>query len=82
MRLSNVEHGHRLKERLKLKVIGVMTGRDELPDVLRLLNYRPEYFGAPFSDWLHDLLRGPSEWEVGERELFAAFTARLNHCVF
>src|SRR5439155_643566 len=25
---------------------------------------------------------GPSEWSVGERELFAAFTSRLNQCLF
>jgi hypothetical protein len=82
MRLSNVESGHRFKERMKLTLIGLMTGRDKLPDVLRLLNYRPEYFGAPYSNWLDGLLRGPSDWEVGERELFAAYTAKLNQCVF
>jgi hypothetical protein len=27
-------------------------------------------------------MRGPSEWTVGERELFAAFTSRLNQCPF
>jgi len=27
-------------------------------------------------------MRGPSTWSVGERELFAAFTSRLNQCVF
>jgi hypothetical protein len=27
-------------------------------------------------------MRGPSEWRVGERELFAAFTSRLNQCPF
>jgi len=27
-------------------------------------------------------MRGPSEWTVGERELFAAFVSRLNQCVF
>ena len=28
------------------------------------------------------LLRGPSAWSVGERELFAAFVSALNHCHF
>jgi len=27
-------------------------------------------------------MRGPSPWSVGERELFAAVTSRLNQCVF
>jgi len=28
------------------------------------------------------VMRGPSPWSVGERELFAAVTSRLNQCVF
>jgi hypothetical protein len=31
---------------------------------------------------VHEALRGPSEWSVGERELFAAYTSKLNHCRF
>jgi hypothetical protein len=27
-------------------------------------------------------MRGTSDWAVWERELFAAFTSRLNQCVF
>jgi hypothetical protein len=27
-------------------------------------------------------MRGPSDWTVAERELFAAFTSKLNQCVF
>ena len=28
------------------------------------------------------VMRGPSDWSVGERELFAAFVSRLNQCHF
>jgi hypothetical protein len=28
------------------------------------------------------VMRGPSEWSPGERELFAAFASHLNQCVF
>jgi hypothetical protein len=28
------------------------------------------------------VMRGPSEWTVGERELFAAYTSYLNRCPF
>jgi hypothetical protein len=44
--------------------------------------YRPEFFGKPYGDLVHLLLRGPSDWSVGERELFAAFTSHLNTCRF
>jgi hypothetical protein len=49
---------------------------------MRTVLYRPELFGKPYSDLIHALLRGPSDWSAGERELFAAFTSRLNTCRF
>jgi hypothetical protein len=51
-------------------------------DITRVLAYRPELFGEPFSIALQDVMRGPSEWSVGERELIAAFTSAKNQCVF
>jgi hypothetical protein len=51
-------------------------------DVVKALNYRPELFGGYFSELIHALLRGESTWSVGERELFAAYTAHLNKCPF
>src|SRR5438045_7391342 len=32
--------------------------------------YRPELFGAPFSELLQQVMKGPSEWTEAERELF------------
>jgi hypothetical protein len=54
----------------------------EPPDVLKTLHYRPELFGRPFSDTLEPAMHGPSDWSVGERELFAAFVSSLNQCPF
>ena len=51
-------------------------------DVVRTMSYRPELFGRPFSAALQRVMRGPSDWSVGERELFAAFVSRQNQCVF
>ena len=81
MRLKQVERGHRLPHKLILGMIRVMTGR-RAPDILRIVFYRPEFFGAPFSACLQAVMRGPSEWSVGERELFAAFVSRKNQCPF
>ena len=81
MRLRVVERGHRLRERLILIIAGALGGR-RVPDVVRTLFYRPELFGRPFSAWLQQVMRGPSDWSVGERELFAAFVSRRNNCPF
>lgn len=81
MRLDCVDNGHRLGDKLKLKLIKLIS-RKPAPDVIKTLMYRPGFFGGPFSTWVHDILRGPSEWSVGERELFAALTSKLNACDF
>jgi hypothetical protein len=81
MRLKQVERGHRLPQKLMLGMIRVMTGR-RAPDIVRTLFYRPELFGAQFSACLQPVMRGPSDWSVGERELFAAFVSRKNQCPF
>ena len=81
MRLRRVEHGHRLKEKFILGMIRVINQR-RAPDILRTLFYRPEFLGRPMSEWTQAVMRGPSEWSVAERELFAAFTSKLNQCVF
>ena len=66
--------------RLK-KLEQILPGTAE-PDVMRVLTYRPNLFGDPFSLCLENVMRGPSNWSVGERELFAAFVSRTNQCPF
>ena len=81
MRLTNVERGHRFRQKLILRSIRLMTRQDP-PDIVKALLYRPEYFGKPFGKWMQAVMRGPSEWSVGERELFGAFVSNLNGCRF
>ena len=81
MRLDNVSHGHRLKHRLLIKFIGLVS-RHRVPDVIKTLLYRGDFFGERFSEMTQGLLRGESAWTVGERELFASFTSRLEACHF
>jgi uncharacterized peroxidase-related enzyme len=64
-----------------LKLTHILTLAEPF-DVVKTLTYRPEYFGRHFCDLGHELLRGPSEWTIGERELFGAFTSSLNRCLF
>jgi hypothetical protein len=51
-------------------------------DISLALRYRPELFGAPFSQLLQEVMKGPSEWTEAERELFAAFVSLRNQCPF
>jgi hypothetical protein len=81
MRLAVVDAGHAPDEAAMLAEIRERTGRDPL-GVVKTLLYRPELFGLPFSDALEEVMRGPSEWSPGERELFAGFTSLLNQCPF
>ena len=51
-------------------------------DISLALRYRPELFGRPFGELLQQVMKGPSEWTEGERELFAAFVSVRNQCPF
>jgi hypothetical protein len=81
MRLAVVDAGHAPSEAEVLDVIRERSGNEPL-GVVKTLLYRPELFGRPFSEALHGVMRGPSDWTAGERELFAAFTSLLNQCPF
>ena len=81
MRLAVVDSGHEPPETAVLAGILERTGAEPL-GVVKTLLYRPELFGRPFSEALDRVMRGPSDWSSGERELFAAFTSLLNQCPF
>jgi len=81
VRLSVVDNGHAPAEAAMLEMIRERNGYEPF-GVIKTLMYRPELFGRPFSETLDQSMRGPSEWSPGERELFAAFTSRLNQCLF
>ena len=81
MRLAVVDRGHAADEAAVLDMIRERSGNEPL-GVVKTLLYRPELFGRPFSEALDVVMRGPSEWSAGERELFAAFASLLNQCPF
>ena len=80
MRLQRVHRGHKLPDKLKLAAMRLMAGH--APGVVRTLLYRKDFFGERFSELTQQVMRGPSQWSVGEREIFAAFVSRRNQCVF
>ncbi len=81
MRLRNVEAGDRWGSKVLFRFIRLVSGF-RAPDVVRTLRYHPAVFGDPHARHTHAVMRGPSDWTVGERELFAAFVSRLNQCLF
>jgi uncharacterized peroxidase-related enzyme len=64
-----------------MQVMGAVAG-GEPDDVIKTSLYRPEFFGRAWIALLRAVMRGPSDWSPGERELFAAFVSRLNTCRF
>ena len=81
MRIKRLENSHRLRQKLFLLLMGLIT-RGRAPDVVRTLLYRPEFFGKPFSRTTQSVMRLSREWNAGECELFAAFVSRKNQCPF
>ncbi len=78
MRLDLV---HAPAEQARLDAIRAELGTEPV-DVIKSLLYRPEFFGEHMSQAFHEVMRGPSEWTAGERELFAAFVSAQNQCPF
>lgn len=81
MRLPTVERGETLRDRFLYRFVKLVSGHP-MPDVIRTIRYRGHLFGKPFNEMIQDVMRGPSEWTVGERELFAAWVSKKNECEF
>ncbi len=80
MRLAAVARGKSFSQRLKFGLIKLLVGR--VPGPILTMSHRPELFGRWFALGLQDAMRGPSEWSVGEREIFSAVVSKLNHCEY
>jgi uncharacterized peroxidase-related enzyme len=81
MRLQVIDTGADLPTRATFGLMRRLTGV-EVPDVIRMAGYRHRFFGSPFHVLVQDVMRGPSEWSEGERELIVAFTSARNECPF
>jgi hypothetical protein len=81
MRLAAIRRGNRWPNRLFLRLIAKLAKMDP-PDVVRTMSYRSGFFGGPYTALLQPVMRGPSAWTVGERELLAAYTSHLNRCPY
>ena len=81
MRLPAVDKDFALPAKAFAALVKRMSKADP-PDVVKTHLYRPNVFGRWASPAFQDVMRGPSPWSPGERELFAAYTSRLLQCPF
>ena len=81
MRLTILDRGQRLRARVFIRAVKAIAG-GEPDDVAKTSMYRPDFFGRAWLAYAREVLRGPSEWTAGEREIMAAFVSRLNACVY
>jgi len=81
MRPDILNHGYRPGTKLMFAMIRLFSGQP-LPDAAKLTFYRSDFYGNPAKAFTHEALRGPSDWSVGDRELMAAYVAKLNQSAF
>ncbi len=79
MRLAILDEGHAFGTKVLFGVIR-MASRQPVLDVIKLVKYRPDFYGAPMQKVTQEAMRGPSPWSVGDRELMAAVVSQANDC--
>jgi hypothetical protein len=75
MRLAILDSGHGFGAKALFAFIRLVS-RQPVPDAVKLVTYRPDFYGTPMKEVTHEAMRGPSAWSVGDRELMAAFVRR------
>jgi uncharacterized peroxidase-related enzyme len=81
MRLSILDNGHRFGTKVLFAIIRAVS-RQPTPEVVKVVMYRPDFFGAHMKVLTHEAMRGHSEWSVGDRELMAAIVSKANKCEY
>jgi AhpD family alkylhydroperoxidase len=81
MRLTILDRGHGFGTKTLFVLIRAVS-RQPVLDVIKLVKYRPDFYGQPMSDITQEAMRGYSPWSVADRELMAAFVAKTNQCDF
>ena len=81
MHLAILDSGHRFGTKALFAFIRAVS-RQPVPEILKVMWYRPDFFGTRMQEVTHEAMRGPSAWSVGDRELMAAFVSKINACEF
>ena len=70
MRLGILDNGHSRGTKALFAFIRIVS-RAPVLDVVKMVSYRPDFYGKPMQGVTHEAMRGPSAWSVGDRELMA-----------
>src|SRR5262245_13177785 len=81
MRLAILDSGHGFGTKALFAFIRAVS-RQPVPEIIKLVMYRPDFFGTHMKKVTHEAMRGPSAWSVGDRELMAALVSQINECEF
>jgi uncharacterized peroxidase-related enzyme len=81
MRLSILEKGQSVGTKMLFVVIRLVSGHPVV-DAVRLVTYRPDFYGGPMKRLTQEAMRSPSAWSVGDRELMAASISQANETEF
>lgn len=81
MRLQILDTGHTFGKKALMAFVRTVS-RVPVPDVVKTLFYRPEFFGTPMGQVFQEAMRGPSDWSIAEREMMAAYVSKMNECEF
>jgi hypothetical protein len=81
MRLDILDSGHGFKLKAMFALMRLVT-RQRVPDVVKTVTYRPDFFGSLLNECFQEAMRGESPWSVGDRELMAAVVSKVNECEF
>lgn len=79
MRLAILDTGHSFGTKALFALIAAVS-RQPVLDAVKVVKYRADFYGNPMSRVTQGVMRGPSAWSVGDRELMAALIAKTNEC--
>jgi uncharacterized peroxidase-related enzyme len=81
MRLAILDSGHGFASKALFSLIRLLS-RQPVPEPVKLMAYRGDFFGDPMKKVTHEAMRGPSAWSIGDRELMAAYVSKLAECQY
>ncbi len=77
MRLAVLDGGHRFGTKVLFAIIRAVSRRP-VPEPVKLVMYRSDFYGTHMGRITQEAMRGPSAWSIADRELMAALVSTMN----